>query len=209
MTMKSQAGSNRTTRSPFSVSISLARISSVRGWQKKRVSTWFLQPDSIDDEMYEAAISRLQLQAIRLRMQANPHHDFNCSYVVFAPSTRDMQAPSLDRELKAAGVSLDDGLIAVRMDSMTVASKQSRDAIARIQQLAQQFSQDEQDAYDDGYNAAMTTRLLANRPFVTFLWPAYIRPIIEGSFALLSNSFALSPGRQVSKHSTFRADIRC
>lgn len=65
-----------------------------------------------------------------------------------------MQAPSLDRELQAAGVSLGDGLITAGLNSMTTASKQSRDATARAQQLAQQFAQDEEDDYDDGYNAA-------------------------------------------------------
>lgn len=64
-----------------------------------------------------------------------------------------MQAPSLDREIEAAAASLGDGFNIVGMNSMANASKHSRDTIARAQQPAQQFAQDEEADYDDGYNA--------------------------------------------------------
>ena len=107
---------------------------------------------STDDKMYEAAILRHNS-----KKSASGYETTLTTPAATASrpahSTRDMQAPSLNRELEAASSSLGDGLITVGMNYMANVSKQSRDAIGRTQQLAQRYAQDEEDDYDDGYNA--------------------------------------------------------
>lgn len=107
---------------------------------------------STNDKVYEAAILRHNSKQSTSRYETTLTTPAATASRL-AQSTWDMQAPSLDRGLKAAAASLLDWLITVGMNSMANASKQSRDAIARAQQLAQQFAKDEEDDYDDGCNA--------------------------------------------------------